>query len=52
MSNEKVYTPADVQAALKERLVKFETQLRDLHVRELRKDLPSGPGAPPQAPPQ
>lgn len=44
MSDAKVYTPADIQTALKERLVKFEQQLKDLHARELRKDEHQEPG--------
>ncbi len=44
MSDPKSYTPADVQLALKERLKKFETQLQDLHARELKKDEHMEPG--------
>lgn len=44
MSDEKFYTPDDVKQALQTRLVKFEAQLRDLHVRELRKDSHMEPG--------
>ncbi len=42
--SEKVYTPADIQTALKERLKKFEIQLKDLSARELRKDEHMEPG--------
>ncbi len=44
MSDPKIYTPADVQTALKERLQKFEIQLKELHARELRKDEHMEPG--------
>ncbi len=40
MSNgKKLFTPNDVKKALAERLAKFELQLKDLHTRELRKDV-------------